>query len=50
LIFALLNTEESRVDFIFGDATTPLILVIAGSAFVGFVIGWFVRARADRDD
>ena len=49
VIFALLNTQEVRVDFIFRDARTPLIVVIVGSALIGFVIGWFVRARADND-
>jgi len=49
LLFALLNTQEVRVDFIFRDARTPLIFVIVGSALLGFLIGWFVKARADRD-
>jgi uncharacterized integral membrane protein len=50
VVFALLNTQEVRVDFIFRDTRMPLIFVIVGSAVLGFLIGWFVTARAGRDD
>ena len=50
LVFALLNTQEVRVDFILTDTRAPLIFVIVGSAILGFLIGWFVKARANRND
>jgi lipopolysaccharide assembly protein A len=50
VIFALLNTQEVRVDFILDDRRIPLIIVIVGSALIGFLIGWFVKARANRND
>ena len=50
LVFALLNTDEARVDFLFDSVSAPLVLVIVVCALLGFVIGWFVgRRRHDRD-
>jgi uncharacterized integral membrane protein len=48
LVFALLNTQEVRVDFILDDRRMPLIFVIVGSAVIGALIGWFLKARSDR--
>ena len=50
LVFALLNTDEVHVDFLFDSVSAPLVVVIVLSALLGFVIGWFVgRRRHDRD-
>jgi uncharacterized integral membrane protein len=45
VVFALLNTHEVGVDFIFNTWSTSLILVIAISAGVGFLIGFLVRGH-----
>jgi uncharacterized integral membrane protein len=42
IVFALLNTQNVRVHLIVRTVTTPLILVIVVSAFLGFVIGWLL--------
>ena len=45
VLFALLNTHEVGVDFVFNTWSTPLILVIAISAAIGFAIGFLVRGH-----
>jgi uncharacterized integral membrane protein len=48
-LFAVLNTNEVKVHWIFGTSETPLIIVIAVSAIVGGVLALFVqRQRAKR--
>ena len=50
LVFALLNTDEVHVDFLFDSVSAPLVVVIVLCALLGFVIGWFVGRRGrDRD-
>lgn len=49
LLFALFNTQQVRVHWIFATTTAPLIVVIAGCALVGIAIGWVIaRRRAAR--
>jgi uncharacterized integral membrane protein len=43
--FALLNTHEVGVDFIFNTWSTSLILVIAIAAVIGFAIGFLLRGH-----
>jgi putative membrane protein len=39
-IFAVINVDPVRVDYLFGEASWPLILVILGSAAMGaFAVG-----------
>jgi len=42
LIFALVNLEDARVDFVFGQVTLPVFFVIAIPAFLGFGAGELV--------
>jgi uncharacterized integral membrane protein len=37
--FALANTEETTVSFVFFDVTAPLIFVLLGTAVLGAVVG-----------
>ena len=50
LIFAVQNGERVDVDFLFFDSQVRVVVVIAISAALGFVIGWFIGrpARAER--
>lgn len=41
-LFAIVNVEAVKVNYIFGEAQWPLILVILGSAFLGAIISIFV--------
>jgi uncharacterized integral membrane protein len=45
VVFALLNTHEVGVDWLFDTVSAPMILVIAASAALGFVIGFVVRSH-----
>jgi uncharacterized integral membrane protein len=45
LLFALLNTHEVGVDFVFNTWSAPMILVIAISALFGAAIGFLVRGH-----
>lgn len=47
VLFAAINTEEVEIDWLVGDANMPLWVVIAGTAFVGSVIGYLARWRRD---
>ena len=51
VVFALLNTHEVGVDWVFDTVRAPMILVIVLSAVLGFAIGFVVRSHlASRDD
>jgi uncharacterized integral membrane protein len=51
VIFALLNTHEVGVDWLFDTVSAPMILVIAASAVLGFAMGFLVRGHlAGRND
>ena len=45
VVFALANTQDATIDFIFGDITLPLFVVIAVIGLLGFGAGWLVRGR-----
>jgi len=45
VLFALLNTHEVGVDFIFNTWSASLIVVILISAVIGFAIGFLVRGH-----
>jgi uncharacterized integral membrane protein len=45
VIFALLNTHEVGVDWLFNTWSAPMILVIAISALIGFAMGFLVRGH-----
>ena len=51
LVFALLNTHEVGIDWIFDTVRAPAILVIFVCAAVGFAMGFLVRGHlANRRD
>jgi uncharacterized integral membrane protein len=51
LLFALLNTHEVGIDWIFDTVRAPAILVIAVCAALGFAMGFLVRGHlASRND
>jgi len=45
LAFALLNTDDTHVDWIIREDDAPLFVVIAASAAVGFIMGAIAMAR-----
>jgi uncharacterized integral membrane protein len=45
VVFAVLNTDKVRVDWLFGDADVWLWLIVAGSAAAGFLVGAFTVWR-----
>ena len=47
-VFAVLNLDEVEVNWIFGTAQTPLILVIAVSFLLGVAVGWIASAGRRR--
>jgi uncharacterized integral membrane protein len=47
-VFAVLNLDEVEVNWIFGTAQTPLILVIALSFLLGAVVGWIANVGRRR--
>jgi uncharacterized integral membrane protein len=47
-VFAVANTQDATIDFVFGDITLPLFVVIAIVGLIGFGAGWLVRGRRDR--
>ncbi len=52
VIFALQNSEEALVEFLFFSATVPLSVVIVISMIMGAVLGWFLsfmRRRRKRN-
>jgi uncharacterized integral membrane protein len=47
-VFAVLNLDEVEVNWIFGTAQTPLIVVIAVSFLLGALTGWIAAAGRQR--
>jgi uncharacterized integral membrane protein len=50
VLFAVLNTHEVGVDWIFDTVSIPMIVVIAVSAVLGFAIGLLVRGHFANND
>jgi uncharacterized integral membrane protein len=49
VIIAVLNLNDVSVDLLIGSVKMPLIVLIAASGLIGFVVGWlFFRARERR--
>ena len=49
VILAIVNSQDSKVDFVVGDFTLPLFVVIVGSALVGLIVGYFLGRRERHD-
>lgn len=47
-LFAVLNVDEVKVDWIFGSGHAPLIIVIVISLLVGIVLAHFAERLARR--
>ncbi len=47
-LFAILNLDEVKVNWIAGTARTPLIVVIAGSVLVGAGLGYLLSRSRNR--
>jgi len=47
-LFAVLNVDEVKVDWIVGSARAPLIVVIVISLVVGIVLAHFAQRRSNR--
>ena len=45
VLFALLNTHEVGVDFVFNTWSAPMILVIVISALFGAALGYLTKAH-----
>ena len=45
LLFAVLNTHEVGIDWIFDTVRVPVILVIVVCAALGFAMGFLVRGH-----
>lgn len=45
VLFAVLNTHEVGVDWIFDTVSAPMIVVIGISALLGFAIGFLLRGH-----
>ena len=48
ILFAVLNLDEVEVNWIFGTASTPLILVIVLCLLAGFALGVLMTRRRGR--
>lgn len=48
VIFALQNSDDTTMEFLFFKATVPLSVVIVVSMILGAVIGWFVGVMRRR--
>lgn len=47
VVVAALNTHDVDLDWVVGESTLPLWVVIAASALAGAVIGYVARWRRD---
>lgn len=45
VVFAVVNTDDVKVDWIVASSTTPLIVVIAVSFLLGLAGGYLLRGR-----
>jgi uncharacterized integral membrane protein len=49
VVFALVNLDDVRVNWIVAETSTPLIVVIAVSFILGLAGGYLLRGRRGRD-
>jgi uncharacterized integral membrane protein len=48
LVFALINLEDAKIDFVFGQVTIPIFFVIAVPSLIGFVGGVIFQHYRER--
>jgi uncharacterized integral membrane protein len=48
VVFAVLNSQTVKVNWIVHTSTAPLIVVIVICALIGFVVGWLMSRRRER--
>ncbi|MFS0780792.1 LapA family protein [Bacillus sp. 1P06AnD] len=44
-VFAVLNVDAVKVNYVFGHAEWPLILIIIGSVAIGSLVAWSLSIR-----
>jgi len=49
-LFAVLNLDDVKVDWVFGSGRAPLIIVIVISLLIGIVLTYFVDRRSKSKD
>lgn len=49
VVFALVNLDRVKVDWIVGSSHTPLIVVIAVAFGLGIATGWLAQRRRRHD-
>jgi uncharacterized integral membrane protein len=49
VVFAVLNTDDAKVNWILGTWETSLIVVILLSGAIGFALGFLVRSSRNND-
>jgi uncharacterized integral membrane protein len=47
-LFAVLNVDDVKVNWIVATSSTPLIIVIAVCVLIGVGLGWVARGRGRR--
>jgi uncharacterized integral membrane protein len=45
MVFALVNLEDAKIDFVVDQVTIPIFFVIAVPALIGFIAGVLFQAR-----
>jgi uncharacterized integral membrane protein len=48
VLFAVLNSQNVRIHWLFSTTNSPLIVVIVISALIGGLIGWAIARRRAR--
>ena len=48
LVFAFVNLEKAKIDFVFSQVTIPIFFVIAVPALLGFAVGMLFQRHQDR--
>jgi uncharacterized integral membrane protein len=48
-VFAFVNTDDVKIDYVFGDSTMPLIIVLLVVLAVGLFVGYVGGLRHDND-
>ena len=45
IVLAIVNSNDTNIDFVVADVTLPLFVVIVGSAIVGLIVGYVLGRR-----
>ena len=50
VLFAVLNLDKARIDFLVDSVQIPLVFVIAACALIGFVAGYLFSRHLEKKD